>query len=80
MREGIHSSEFDLVLACIRWPIEPADAARIEQLARRPLDWPHLLKIVHHHQVVSLAYRNLQAHAAEQCAAGVGRRPQSQRG
>ncbi len=65
MREGIHSSEFDLVLACIRWPIEPADAARIEQLARQPLDWPHLLKIVHHHQVVSLAYRNLQAHAAE---------------
>jgi Uncharacterised nucleotidyltransferase/Transglutaminase-like superfamily len=68
--EGIHSPEFDLVLACVRWPIEPADAARVRQLAQgelaqRPLHWPHLLKIVHHHQVISLAYRNLQAYAAD---------------
>jgi hypothetical protein len=63
--EGIHSPEFDLVLACIRWPLEPADAARIRDLARGPLDWPHLLRIVHHHQVISLAYRNLQACAAD---------------
>jgi hypothetical protein len=64
--EGSHSREFDLVLACIRWPLEPADTARIRELARQPLDWPHLLKIVHHHQVVSLVSRNLQACATDE--------------
>ena len=63
--DGVQSPEFELVLACVRWPIDAADAARIRVLAQQPLRWPHLLKIVHHHQVASLVSRNLEA-----CAAG----------
>lgn len=54
-------SAFELVLACVRWPLEPADAIRIQDLAVRPIDWAHLLKIVHHHQVAPLVSRNLEA-------------------
>ena len=63
--EAVGSPEFELVLACIRWPLEPADAALIRNLAQQPIQWPHLLKIVHHHQVVSLVSRNLEAAASD---------------
>ena len=33
--EGVQSPEFDLVLACVRWPQEATDSARIRELARR---------------------------------------------
>ncbi len=62
--DGVQSPEFELVLACVRWPVSAADAARIRVLAQQPLRWPHLLKIVHHHQVASLVSRNLEAYAA----------------
>jgi len=62
--EPVHSPEFDLVLACLRWPQEPADGVRIRALAQQPIHWPHLLAIVQQHKVVSLFSRNLEAFAA----------------
>ncbi len=63
--QAVQSPEFELVLACVRWPLDRAGAARIRMLAQRQLHWPHLLKIVDHHQVTSLVSRNLEA-----CAPG----------
>lgn len=57
--EGTRSLEFDLVLACVRWPQETVDSARIRELARHGIRWPHFLEIVQHHQVASLVSRNL---------------------
>jgi Uncharacterised nucleotidyltransferase/Transglutaminase-like superfamily len=58
------SPEFDLVLACVRWPQETIDGDRIRSLARQPIRWSYLLEIVHHHKVVPLFSRNLQTFAA----------------
>jgi Uncharacterised nucleotidyltransferase/Transglutaminase-like superfamily len=57
------SPEFDLVLACLRWPQERIDGDRIQSLVRRPIRWPYLLEIVHHHKVVPLFFRNLETFA-----------------
>jgi hypothetical protein len=62
--EMVHSPEFDLVLACLRWPQEPADGVRIRMLAQQPIHWHHLQAIVQQHKVVSLFSRNLDAFAA----------------
>jgi Uncharacterised nucleotidyltransferase/Transglutaminase-like superfamily len=63
--EAVRSPEFDLVLACVRWPQQAADAALICNLAQEPIHWSHLLRIVHHHQVVSLVSRNIEAAASD---------------
>ncbi|HEY4047300.1 MAG TPA: lasso peptide biosynthesis B2 protein [Acidobacteriaceae bacterium] len=63
--ETVRSPEFELVLACVRWPQGSADAALIRKLAQQPIHWPHLLRIVHHHQVVSLVSRNIEAAASD---------------
>jgi len=60
----VYSPEFDLVLACLRWPQETVDGDRIRSLARQPIRWPYLLEIVHHHKVAPLFLRNLEAFAA----------------
>jgi Uncharacterised nucleotidyltransferase/Transglutaminase-like superfamily len=60
----LDSAEFDLVLACLRWPQAAADSERIRELAQQPLRWPHLLEIVDHHKVVPLFCRNLGSLAA----------------
>jgi Uncharacterised nucleotidyltransferase/Transglutaminase-like superfamily len=57
--------EFDLVLACLRWPQETIDGDRIRSLARQPIRWPYLLEIVHHHKVAPLFHRNLEKFAAD---------------
>jgi Uncharacterised nucleotidyltransferase/Transglutaminase-like superfamily len=57
----VDSPEFDLVLACLRWPQETVDGDRIRSLARQPIRWPYLLEILHHHKVVPLFLRNLAA-------------------
>ena len=57
------SPEFDLVLACLRWPQERIDGERIQSLVRGPIRWPYLLEIVHHHKVVPLFFRNLETFA-----------------
>ncbi len=57
------SPEFDLVLACLRWPQERVDGDRIQSLVRGPIRWPYLLEIVHHHKVVPLFFRNLETFA-----------------
>jgi hypothetical protein len=61
---AVYSSEFELVLACLRWPQEPADGDRIRLLVQQPIHWPHLLEIVQHHKVVPLFFRNLNAFAS----------------
>src|ERR1700761_8259527 len=55
--------EFDLVLACLRWPQESADGDRIRSLAGRAIRWEYLLEIVQHHKVVPLFFRNLETFA-----------------
>ena len=62
--DAVYSPEFELVLACLRWPQEAADGDRIRSLAQQPLRWTHLLEIVHHHKVVPLFSRNLNTFAA----------------
>ena len=60
---SVYSPEFDLVLACLRWPQETVDGDRIRSLAQQPIRWPHLLEIVDHHKVVPLFSRNLDTFA-----------------
>ncbi len=62
--EQDYSPEFELVLACLRWPHEAIDGERIRSLARQPIRWPYLLEIVNHHKVVPLFFRNLEAFAS----------------
>ncbi len=61
--DAVYSPEFELVLACLRWPQEIADGDRIRSLAQQPLRWFRLLEIVEHHKVVPLFSRNLNAFA-----------------
>ena len=60
---AVYPPEFELVLACLRWPRETVDGDRIRSLARQPIRWPYLLEILHHHKVVPLFLRNLEAFA-----------------
>ncbi len=60
---SVYSPEFDLVLACLRWPQETVNGDRIRSLAQQPIRWPHLLEIVDHHKVVPLFSRNLETFA-----------------
>ena len=59
----VSSPEFDLVLACVRWPQEAVDGDRIRTLAQQPIRWSHLREIVDHHKVVPLFTRNLDTFA-----------------
>jgi hypothetical protein len=61
----VYSPEFDLVLACLRWPQETVDGGRIQSIARQPIRWPYLQEILRHHKVVPLFLRNLEAFAPE---------------
>jgi hypothetical protein len=61
----VYAAEFDLVLACLRWPQETVDGARILSLAQQPIRWPWLVEIVHHQKVLPLFFRNLEAFASE---------------
>jgi hypothetical protein len=58
------NTEFELVLACLRWPQKAADGDRIRSLAQQPIRWQYLLEIVQHHKVVPLFWRNIQSFAA----------------
>ncbi len=62
-RTSVYSTEFELVLACLRWPQNNVDGDRICALAEQPLDWPHVVQIVRHHKVVPLFMRNFEAFA-----------------
>jgi hypothetical protein len=61
--QPVYPPEFELVLACLRWPQETVDGDRIRSLAQQPIRWPYLLEILHHHKVVPLFLRNLEAFA-----------------
>jgi hypothetical protein len=65
MKQGqpAYPPEFELVQACLRWPQETVDGDRIRSLARQPIRWPYLLEILHHHKVVPLFLRNVEAFA-----------------
>jgi hypothetical protein len=62
--QAVYPPEFELVLACLRWPPETVDGDRIRSLARQSIRWPYLLEIIHHHKVVPLFLRNFEAFAA----------------
>jgi Uncharacterised nucleotidyltransferase/Transglutaminase-like superfamily len=61
--QPVYPPEFELVLACLRWPQETVDGDRIRSLAQQPIRWPYLLEILHHHKVVPLFLRNVEAFA-----------------
>ncbi|HXP08559.1 MAG TPA: nucleotidyltransferase family protein, partial [Acidobacteriaceae bacterium] len=61
----VYAPEFELVLACLRWPQSTVDGARVVTLAQQPIHWPYLLEIVHHQKVVPLFFRNLETFAGE---------------
>jgi hypothetical protein len=61
--QPVYPPEFELVLACLRWPRETVDGDRIRSLAQQPIRWPYLLEILHHHKVVPLFLRNFEAFA-----------------
>ena len=61
--QPVYPPEFELVLACLRWPQETVDGDRIRSLARQPIRWPYLLEILHYHKVVPLFLRNFEAFA-----------------
>jgi hypothetical protein len=61
----VYAPEFELVLACLRWPQVTVDGARILSLAQQPIHWPFLLEIVHHQKVVPLFFRNIETFAGE---------------
>src|ERR1700761_5613166 len=63
--EQADCAEFELVLACLRWPQTYVDSQRVRSLARGDIDWSYLLEIVHHHKVVPLFFLNLDAFAAD---------------
>jgi hypothetical protein len=63
--QAVYPLEFELVLACLRWPQETVDGDRIRSLARQPIRWPYLLEILHHHKVVPLFLRNLEGFAPD---------------
>ena len=56
--------EFQLALACIRWPLSTYDREDILALATAPLDWLWFIRIVRNHQILPLVYRNLREAAA----------------
>lgn len=59
------SPEFDLILACLRWPATSADGAYLRELAQRPIRWPHLLEVARHHQVSSLVSHAIETWAPD---------------
>jgi hypothetical protein len=61
--QPVYPPEFELVLACLRWPQETIDGDRIRSLARQSIRWPYLLEIIHHHKVVPLFLRNFESFA-----------------
>jgi Uncharacterised nucleotidyltransferase/Transglutaminase-like superfamily len=67
MEQGkpVYVSEFELVLACLRWPQTTVDGARILSLAQQPIQWPYLLEIVHQQKVAPLFFRNLETFAGQ---------------
>ncbi len=67
MKQGgqIYPPEFELMLACLRWPQRAEDGDRIRALAQPPLGWSYLFEIISHHKVLPLFQHNLQAFAAD---------------
>jgi hypothetical protein len=57
--------EFELVLACLRWPQQHVDRERVRSLAQQSLRWPYLLQIVNHHKVAPLFHSTLEAFASD---------------
>nr|UXE46220.1 hypothetical protein Hi04_10k_c5981_00040 [uncultured bacterium] len=53
------SVELQLLLACLRYPPTDSDRERIRSLVRGPLNVAAFLRLVEHHQVAALVFRNL---------------------
>jgi hypothetical protein len=51
--------EFQLALACARWPLCDRDREDIQRLMVKSLDWGRFAKIIERNQILPLAYHNL---------------------
>src|ERR1700761_439530 len=67
--QGQDCPEFELVLACLRWPQQYVDGERVRSLARGEISWPYLLQILGHHKVLPLFFHNLENFAAQEIPA-----------
>jgi hypothetical protein len=54
------SPEMQLLVACARKTVTPADAELIVNLCQKPLDWLVLLKLVDRHLVAPLVWHSLK--------------------
>jgi len=52
--------EFQLALACARWPLRDRDREEIQRLTDGGLDWRKFLRIIDRNQILPLAHRNLR--------------------
>ena len=52
--------EFQLALACARWPLRDRDREEIQRLTDSGLDWDKFLRIIDRNQILPLAHRNLR--------------------
>lgn len=53
------SPELELAIACCRFPPGVATSEAIAAILAKPLNWPHFLKILRRHRIISLANFNL---------------------
>jgi hypothetical protein len=71
----VYAPEYELVVACLRWPQSTVDGARILSLVQQSIRWPFLLEIVHQQKVVPLFFHNLEnfagGHIPEEVAAAL---------
>src|SRR5579871_2389613 len=51
--------EFQLALACARWPLGDQVRADIQRLTAGSLDWDQFTRIIERNQILPLAYHNL---------------------
>ena len=65
------ASEFQLALACARWPQTDLDQSEIRRLASRSLNWEWFERIIQRNQIVPLAYHNLREALPDKCPAEV---------
>jgi len=55
------TAEVRLLRACLRWPLELEDLARIADLSQAPLDWALFARLVERHRVAGLVGHALRA-------------------
>jgi Uncharacterised nucleotidyltransferase len=57
--------EFQLVVACCRWPSSSITEERVRALSIEPIDWTRVLRIAHRHRVVGLVHRSIVSYGVD---------------